>query len=226
MECAYWPYGLPGLNWRGTIRPMTLLGAVYLPNGRMACVSDRMHLRVGEGPLGGERLADGGKWMVVEGARHLLWGYAGSDNVGTALAPIVNEAASNWTALKSTLSLQLPYICARFGYPTDCLVAGWTDGVPGILAVATDGTARGTDQSPPADRFVGFGCMGVEMAWMYGTQNLKAERSAEHLSALMRLAIGLQQTRLAGFDRWEISPEDVPTLEVSEPVNVIGVSPT
>jgi hypothetical protein len=145
---------------------VTLLAVTRLDNGNFMCISDRMNFRVDHT---GARSYDEDKWMRVESAPRLLWAWAGREDVGLAIAPYVEEGATDWQSLTDAVRPKLrTFVGASFGQATDCLFAGWAGGVPAMLHLGADGGMSGGPGSKRREHFVGAGGFAADLAWKYG----------------------------------------------------------
>jgi hypothetical protein len=94
---------------------MTLLAAIYLPDGHFMAISDRLTYQPGDHTSGRTYYQD--KWARVEGAPTLLWAWAGYSDVGSAITPPIEQSASNWDTLVATVPRMLRSFCGQF---SDC----------------------------------------------------------------------------------------------------------
>jgi hypothetical protein len=174
---------LPGAGWTGREweRQTTLLAAICLPDSHILCISDRRNLVVDGGSAA--RIVDGDKWRRVGSAPHLLWGWAGGNQVGLGLALHVEAATASWDTLKAVVRRELPTLCGHFPKePADCLIAGWIEDTPGILQIRSDGTFSGRAGDPARlePQFVGWSSLSAELAWTYATQRLSAPPTSKN----------------------------------------------
>jgi hypothetical protein len=187
-------------------------------------ISDRLTYQPGDHTSGRTYYQD--KWARVEGAPTLLWAWAGYSDVGSAITPPIEQSASNWDTLVATVPRMLRSFCGQFSDPrphltlTECLVAGWIGGVPGILYVRADGTIGGGwgPNGPRLDeKFVGTGSFSADVAWKYATRHLGAPKTAANFRALLDLVIH-EEPQLDGFECWDIPPGGPPVkLEAIDP---------
>lgn len=209
---------LPRTGWTGRDweRQTTLLAAICLSDGHMVCISDRRNLMIDQGNAA--RVVDGDKWRRVDCAPRLLWGWAGGNQVGLALALHVEEAATSWDTLKAVVQQELPTLCGQFPKePADCLLAGWIADTPGILQIRSDGTfcGRAGDPARLEPQFVGWSSLSAELAWTYATQRLSAPPTGKNFCSLLKLAIDMDGL-LSGFEVWDIAPDVEPRQRVTE----------
>lgn len=208
-----------GFGALNEVMKLTLLAAAYL-DGRFAAISDRRNVY----PRDNSARADYyDKWtpVPVETAR-AVWGWSGWSDVGCVSAGQVKRSASDWATLRTVLCRALGSMCQQVPtHQSECLVAGWLQGVPGIVHFRFDGTTEGwdapTDIPPTTDRFVGVRSYGADLAWKYATECLRADRSTNNFRAVLDLVIH-EEALLNGFAGWDVGREEMPVrVEAVEP---------
>jgi hypothetical protein len=204
---------------------MTQLGTMVAEDGSILFATDRLVIAHDLMMGGRGHLLDDGKGRTFPWATSLMWSWAGMETVGAPFEDWMNEAnASSWDALRNGAAqelrkLNLVYMRSGQGIViTQCLIAGFIGGLPGILHIGGFGTTNWRPESTPKtdDQFVGRSRLGAAVAWDYVQQHYPADRTASHFCDLMRFVIA-RDPGLGGFAAWRIPsdglPERLPSID-------------
>ncbi len=204
---------------------MTLLAAILQPvTGRFLVAADRL-APPSDDQTGTPHALYVDKWTTVSRAPRLMWGWSGSRLVGERLQAWLDDEAdcSGWTTLKSGVSYELRRLnLDRTGERdlrnlTECLIAGFVDGEPGILHVGFRGELSWRADVPQNDPwFMGRSHLKADFAWEYARRFPPAKGTVtRHFFDLMHLVIS-DDDLLGGFAAWDIPPDRDPTRIVCE----------
>jgi len=186
------------------VRPVTLLGAIQDKHGAIIASADS--LVVSE---------DGRTYSGVEklhkiGARPLIWGWAGADEV--VIPPfrrwLEKTPIDTWGAMECAAPeylLTCNEVYRPKGIRSSALIAGFLSDGPGILTIDYTGwNVPGNERF----KFLGVQSSAASDSWRYGIENFSDSNDSDHLARMMKIIVDRKTGIGPPVFLWKITLKD------------------